>query len=352
MDLNFHFLFEILAIFAFSLILIKEIWQKNKVNIFELVAALIFGLLLEVGNTHLAHTYSYSSQFFFKIFDVPLAIGLGWAIIIYAAISLTDQFNLNWKIKPFFFSFSALILDLAIDTIAIRLNFWSWSIPLNQEWYGVPFENLFGWIAVVLSFSYIVRFIRTLNTKRFFTKVLQILTPFIAYIFLAIQLTIYTIIAVIPFQVNYITDWSHLLNLYQHQDFSIIYQPEVQLWKAIIFVIVLVEIINILIYSFIKSRKLFQKYFDLLSFLILTTIHLFFLIALWLSKLYIEMPVLVVISLFMLVLHLLLHFIPLFFQHQKKIYTLAKIPRLSTAAVGKFNNTQKKIGGIIDTLFK
>jgi putative membrane protein len=349
---NLHLVFEIWVISAFLLLLIKEILQKNKINVFELIAASVFGLLLELGNTHLAHTYFYSPQFLIKIFDVPLAVGFGWAIIIYGSMSLTDQFNLPRSIKPFFDAFTALILDLSMDTIAIRLDFWNWSIPLNQEWYGVPFENLFGWIAVVLSFSYLARFIRTLNTKRPSTKLLQIFTPFIAYFLLVIQLSIYLILSIIPFQINYIADWSHLLNLYKHQDFSIIYQPEVQLWKSIILIIVVVEIINILTYYFFKSRKSFQKYFNFLSFLILTTFHLFFFITLIAAKIYLQAPFLVVISSLMLILHLILHFIPLFFQHQKKIYTLAKIPDFLVNASGKMNKARRKMDNLINTYLK
>ena len=88
-------------------------------------------------------------------------------MIIYSAMLLSDQYRISWTIKPVFDAFTALVLDLSMDAIAIRLGFWNWGIPFNQEWYGVPFANLFGWIAVVFTFSFIIRFIRTLNPKRF-----------------------------------------------------------------------------------------------------------------------------------------------------------------------------------------
>jgi len=192
---NYFVIFESIVTFAFILIVAREIYQRNFRRVFEIISCAIFGLILEIGNTYLAHTYSYSPNFLINLVNVPISVGLGWAVIIYCAMLLSDQYNIPWHLRPFMDAFTAIIVDLAMDAVAIRLGFWTWAIPLDKEWYGVPFENLVGWILVVLSFSFIVRFIRTLNYRRALTKILMIFTPVLAYVGLMLGLLIYSIIA-------------------------------------------------------------------------------------------------------------------------------------------------------------
>ena len=280
-----------------------------------------------------------------RIFDVPIAVGLGWAVIIYSAMLLSDQYRISWTVKPIFDAFTALVLDLSMDTVAIRLHFWNWKIPLDQEWYGVPFENLFGWIVVVFIFSFIIRFIRTLNPKRFLTKILQCFSPLIAYGLLFFGLTFFLALSIIPFQINYLGDWSHLFNLCSRHDFSILYHPQVQFWKMVILIILVVEIINIMAYKVLKSKNIIQWHFDILSFSILTAMHLFFMISLIITDIYQTLPFLLFIAFFMFLIHLALHFVPLFLQKEKHIYFFKKVsPQII--------KTEKQIKTIIESKLK
>ena len=345
MELNFYLIFEILGIVSFSLIFLRAVYQRNRQTIFELLSAFAFGLLLEIANIYLTHSYYYSDQFLFRIFDVPIAIGMGWAVIIYSAMLLSDQYRISWQTKPVFDAFTALVLDLSMDAIAIRLGFWYWGIPFNQEWYGVPFANLFGWIAVVFTFSFIIRFIRTLNPKRFLTKVLQCFSPIIAYFLLYIELTIFLIISIIPFQINHLGDWSYISNLCFRQDFSIIYVPEALFWKMVILIIVVIEMINIMAYKVLKSKNIAQWHFDILSFSVLTSMHLLFMISLLVTKIYQDLPFLLFIAISMFLVHLGLHFLPLFLQEKKHIYFFKKIsPKIIKA--------EKQIESIIESKLK
>ncbi len=345
MDINFYLIFEILGITAFLLIFSRAIYQKNRRTVFELLAAFVFGLLLEIANIYFSQAYYYSDQFLFRIFDVPIVVGMCWAVIIYSAMLLSDQYRISWTIKPVFDAFTALVLDLSMDAVAIRLHLWHWKIPLNQEWYGVPFENLFGWIAVVFSFSFIIRFIRTLNPKRFLTKLLQFFSPFISYGLFYLGLNIFLILAIAPFQINYLGDWSHLFNLCFKHDITIIYHPQVQFWKMVILIIVVVEMVNIMAYKVLKSKNIIQWHFDILSFSVLTALHLLFMIGLVITNIYQTLPFLLFIAIFMFLVHLALHFVPLFLQKEKHIYFFKKIsPQII--------KTKKQIETIIESKLK
>lgn len=299
--------FELLGFISFFIIFFREISKRNAVRVFELMSALAFGMILEIGNTYLAHTYYYSHLFLVEIAGVPLAIGLWWAIIIYCSMLLSDQYNIPWKLRPAMDALIAVLIDIAMDAIAIRLGFWHWSIPLTQEWYGVPYENFVGWILVVLSFSYLIRFIRTLNRKRVLTKILMILSPALSYIGLLLELTMFSLITIFPYQIN---NWTTLLKFNYQPDFSILYQPEVQMWKEIIFIIILIELINIVVWAMVRYRKNYLKSFDAASFSILLFLHLFFIFFLFYSGTYKATPIFIFFSIVTLLIYCFIHFLP------------------------------------------
>ncbi|MDD5098470.1 MAG: carotenoid biosynthesis protein [Candidatus Pacebacteria bacterium] len=321
---NLFLAFELLALVSFIFILLREIFQKDKIRVFEILSCAVFGMILEIGNTYLAHTYSYSSNFLIQIFNVPLAIGLGWAVIVYCAMLLSDQYNMPWKIRPFMDALTALFLDLSMDAVAIRLGFWKWSIPLSQEWYGVPFENLVGWIFVVFTFSFLMRFIRTLNWQRAWTRTLMLLSPFISYVFLVLELTIFSLITILPYQIN---NWTTLLKFNYVPDFMILYNSQVQLWKVIVLVILVTTMINIVIRAVADKRRDYLYQFDLLSFLVLSIFHVFFLVSIFVSGIYKELPVLIVIGLNMFLIHCLMHFLP-YLANPKVVYLFHKTKKM------------------------
>lgn len=331
----YFLIFEALGFFSFVIILIREIIQRRIKRVFEIFSCAAFGMILEIGNTYLAHTYSYSDIFLIKLFGVPLAIGLGWAVIIYCAMLLSDQYNIPWPLRPFFDALTAFILDISMDVIAIRLGFWNWAIPLNQEWYGVPFENLVGWIFVVFIFSFSIRFLRTLNIKRIATKILIILNPIICYLWLIAALAVYSLVAIFPYEIN---NWANLLSFNYHPNFNVLFKPEVQLWKQIFLIALLVQLVNLVVYTIAKYSKNFLKNFDIVSFSILTGLHLFFLIALFTSGIYKTYPFFIVIGGVAFAVHCLIHFLPYLLNHPAIYYFQEK-----TGALKKGRKRLKKI---------
>ena len=313
---NYFLIFETLGFIAFGLIVAREIFLRRWPRLFEILSCAIFGIILEIGNTYLAHTYSYSQNFAINLAQVPVAIGLGWAVIIYCAMLLSDQYNIPWTLRPFMDALTAVILDLSMDAVAIRLGFWSWTIPLDREWYGVPFENLVGWILVTLSFSFLIRFIRTLNSRRTLTRLLMIGSPLLAYLGLMIGLTIFSLVAILPYQIN---NWANLLQFRYTPDLSLLFDPQVALWKLIVLVVVMTELVHIVVWSLIRYRRSFLKNFDILSFSILTAMHLFFGIAIFTTGLYRQLPILIFLFLTSLLAHLLIHFLP-YLINPKTIY--------------------------------
>lgn len=339
--INYFLIFELIGFISFILIIAREIYLRNFHHVFEIICCAVFGIILEIGDTYLAHTYSYSPNFLVQLAHVPISIGLGWAVIIYCAMLLSDQYNIPWALRPFMDALTAVTLDLAMDVVAIRLGFWTWIIPLDREWYGVPFENLVGWILVVLSFSFLIRFIRTLNFDRIWTKLLMIFSPLLSYLGLMFGLVVFIVITVLPYEIN---NWTNLLSFHYRPDFSILYNPQVEFWKSIFLVVIMVELINIVVWSIIHYRHCYLKQFDILSFSILTSLHLFFAISIFTTGLYHQLPILIFLSLSSLLVNLLMHLLP-YLINPKTLYFFNKIKETT-------ENHRGRLEKIINMSFK
>jgi hypothetical protein len=126
--------------------------RQSRTRVLELLASLVYGVALEWMTIKLVEAYDYG-QFLVMIDSAPLAIGLGWAVIIYSAMEFTNYIQMPDFARPFLVGLLALNIDAGMDAVAIRLGFWNWVIPLDQQWFGVPWGNFFAWFVVAGSFS-------------------------------------------------------------------------------------------------------------------------------------------------------------------------------------------------------
>lgn len=93
--------------------------------------------------------YSYGSGLGFKFFDVPLIIGINWAVLVFATAALVDRFAWpNW-LKSAVAATLMVSYDILLEPVAIRFDFWSWAggtIPLQNyaAWWVIAFLMLLG----------------------------------------------------------------------------------------------------------------------------------------------------------------------------------------------------------------
>lgn len=108
--------------------------------------------------------------------DVPVLVPMFWAIFIYTGYSLTNSF-LFWlnKNKPnkqqkniflipvlmIIDGLSVVVIDLILDPICVKLGNWIWLD--HQQYFGVPFNNFFGWFIVTLIITGIFRLFEYFN---------------------------------------------------------------------------------------------------------------------------------------------------------------------------------------------
>jgi uncharacterized membrane protein len=149
---NIYFiLFELVIYIQFALCL-RHALKHGTANLLKLFVGVAFGVILEIATIRQLDAYHYG-QFLVMVLDVPLCIGMAWSCIIYSAMEFSDGSNLPYWTRPILDGLLALNIDLALDTIAIRLGFWDWGQGLKFQYFGVPYANFWAWFWVVAFFS-------------------------------------------------------------------------------------------------------------------------------------------------------------------------------------------------------
>lgn len=105
-------------------------------------------------------TYFYHGVARWWLGPVPVYIPLLWAVIVHSSMAFSDRAGLPLWSRPVMDGLLAVLIDLAIDAIAIRVGLWSWSIPLDEGWFGVPAGNLCAWMFVAGWYGGVMRLVR------------------------------------------------------------------------------------------------------------------------------------------------------------------------------------------------
>ncbi len=154
MNIDLYFLsFDLLMLLLFAICAFHAWRVGGAARVWELTAGVLFGLLLEWATIQQFHAYTYGHFLLMFADQVPIAIGIGWGVIIYSARLFTQATTLPPWLFPVCTGLLALNIDLSMDAIAIRLGFWDWGRGLEYGYFGVPYPNFWAWFWVVFSFT-------------------------------------------------------------------------------------------------------------------------------------------------------------------------------------------------------
>lgn len=195
-DLDSLYLSLQVSVVGLFLIALYRASRVGRARVLELLTAVIFGLLLEEGDILIFRTYRYDVHWFL-LDQVPVAIALCWALIVFSAMNLTDALGIDERIAPFSDALWAILLDISLDAVAIRLGMWKWTIGLNAGWFGVPWSNFYSWLGVVASFSFFTRWVRQRGARQ---MLWQSFAPIVAYVGLLLTILPYSILANLYFR--------------------------------------------------------------------------------------------------------------------------------------------------------
>ncbi len=247
----------------------------------EVATAFLYALLFEELDMLFFKTYHYGEGYTLVIGNVPIVIALAWSIIIYSGMQVTDAYHLSEFIRPFADALLAVLIDLSVDAVAIRLGYWHWKIPLSEGWFGVPAGNLYAWMFVVFFFSLFCRIIRKLWMKNRKFLALISVVPFLSYAGL------FTGILLIGSFNNY---------------FNLDENTKLLTFIAIVFTFILIPLIDSR-----RRKELINSDIHPVIFFIRLCLHLFFIIELFYNRLYIHTPALLAVAFCALFIEIALH---------------------------------------------
>lgn len=138
-------------------------FQPRRTAAFWLFCAVtaVVGFFVEVVGIRtglLFGQYTYGATLGWKWLGVPLMIGVNWVIVTYNAGILARYLPLPDFLRAVLAALLMVGLDLCIEPVAVRYDFWSWQYDV------IPMLNFKGWFAVSLILQ--VYFNRTDFVKR------------------------------------------------------------------------------------------------------------------------------------------------------------------------------------------
>lgn len=133
--------------------------QEERVEFRLLGTIALLGWLVEVVGVNtgwLFGDYEYGSELGFKIWGVPLVLGLNWYCVVAASTQVVRKhFKINLLAQAFLAGLLCTALDFVIEPVAIKYHFWTW---IGGE---IPLFNYLCWFV----FSSIFAYFYLLNTK-------------------------------------------------------------------------------------------------------------------------------------------------------------------------------------------
>lgn len=130
---------------SFIILLIARYQHSRQFYVFVLFAFLL-GMAAEWIGVHtglLFGNYSYGESLGYKLFGVPIIIGVNWVMLTIISTSIAAHLRANWVLKAVVSALLMLVLDLFIEPVAIVSDYWTWEGE-------IPLSNFVGWFIITL----------------------------------------------------------------------------------------------------------------------------------------------------------------------------------------------------------
>jgi len=125
--------------------------HNDKKNIAWFTVTYVLTYLSEIIGVHtglIFGNYNYGNVLGMKIFGVPPIIGLNWVFVILGSLQLANKISSNNFFKIILASALAVIFDLILEPVAIKLDYWKW---LEGQ---IPVYNYISWFVIAFTASF------------------------------------------------------------------------------------------------------------------------------------------------------------------------------------------------------
>ncbi len=140
-----------------------------------LIICFIVGFSAELIGTRtgwLFGSYYYGNNLGYKIYGVPLVIGLNWGILIVTSASIANLFKFSNTVKVILSVLLMILLDYLMEPVAIKSDFWHWK---NET---IPIYNYISWGLIALPLQIIYFKFKIVETNIVFNALFIILSMF------------------------------------------------------------------------------------------------------------------------------------------------------------------------------
>jgi hypothetical protein len=118
----------------------------------ELIALAVYGYALERAAIAAFAAHDYPASWRIAPGGVPLAVVVVWAAVISSAMAVAVRRGARSAAsRAATAALLALVVDLAMEPVAVRAGRWRWTPP--GAWLGVPVGNFVGWAVIVGSYT-------------------------------------------------------------------------------------------------------------------------------------------------------------------------------------------------------
>ncbi len=108
--------------------------------------------------------------------DVPLIIGVNWAVLVFSAAAILNKLQINHWLKAALGATIMVAYDFLLEPVAMRFDFWDW------QGGTIPLQNYLAW--------WITAFLMSLGVLRYVSSLKNKIAPFV----LAIQTLFFAIL--------------------------------------------------------------------------------------------------------------------------------------------------------------
>lgn len=118
--------------------------------IYFMTSIFVLGYSIEwigVNKQFVFGSYTYGDTLGIKLDDVPLIIGVNWALLTYSAGVLMQRLKVNnVLLRILMGAIIMVLLDFAIEGVAVKFDYWSWLF--TNGFLTAPIKNYIDWFFV------------------------------------------------------------------------------------------------------------------------------------------------------------------------------------------------------------
>jgi putative membrane protein len=103
--------------------------------------------VIGINTGYIYGSYTYGNALPTQIANVPLIASLNWTMLILSCYGFFSKIIKNRFVRAFAGSASLVLLDIFMEPVAVKLNYWTW------EFKTPPLHNYFAWFLISLLFS-------------------------------------------------------------------------------------------------------------------------------------------------------------------------------------------------------